>query len=1119
VDVGAWLRQLGLERYESAFQDQEIDWEVLPELSEADLERLGIPLGPRKKLLKAIAMLAAAGAPAAPKAEAKRTTIAPQAAERRQLTVMFVDLVGSTVLAARLDPEEMGEVLRAYQAAVAGEVARFGGHVAKYMGDGVLAYFGWPAAYEDAAERAVRAGLAVLEVVGRLQAPEGSGLAARVGIATGLVVVGELTGEGAAQEHAVVGETPNLAARLQALAEPGSVVIGANTRRLLGALFELADLGVHALKGFPKPVPAWRVLGPGRAEGRFEARQQPAGVTPLVGRAQELALLLEGWQRAKAGAGQVVLLSGEAGIGKSRLVQALRERLAAEPHTALRYQCSPYHTTSPLHPVIEQLERAAGLQRDDPGEVRLDKLEALLGATGGDGADIVPLLAPLLGIPTGERYPPLDLTPQRQRERTLLALLAQLVGLAARQPVLVLLEDAHWIDPTTRELFDLTVERVRDLPALVVVTFRPEFRPPWAGHGHVRPLSLTRLSRQQGAAMVERVAGGRLLPAEVAAQIVAKTDGVPLFVEELTKAVLESGLLREEDDRYALAGPLSPPAIPSTLQDSLLARLDRLAPVREVAQIASVLGREFPFELLAAVAPQDEAALGEAMAQLCAAELVFCRGTPPAATYSFKHALIQDAAYQSLLKSRRQQLHARIVGVLEERFPETAEAEPELLAHHCAQAGLVEKASTYWHEAGQQAIRRSALAEAVTHLTTALELLAGFADGPERRRQEFELQVTLGGALMQAKGWASPEMGRAYARARDLCREADDAPQLFPVLHGLRQLHLNRAEMDAAQAVSEELLRLAETQDHPAVRLLGHLSVGISLLFRAEFAAALEHLEQVVAGYDPLRHRTFTDYGAADLRVSGRSFTAWALLFQGHLNRALAQSQQALAVAREVGRPYTSAFALHVNCLFHQVRGDRAVVEERSAALMARAAEQGFPHLLGTGTFFHGWARAESGDATAGIEEMRRGLAGKQATGAEIKVPYYLGLLARTYAGTGRQADAVALLDDALERVERTGERWFEAELHRLRGEVLLRSPEHKPAAAEVCFRRALEVAQRQAARLWELRAASSLARLWSDRSKRAEAHDLLAPVYGLFTEGFETKDLKEAKALLDALA
>ena len=686
--------------------------------------------------------------------------------------MLFCDLVGSTELATCLDPEDLREVIRAYQDACAGAIVRFEGHVAKYMGDGVLAYFGYPRAHEGEAERAVCAGLQAVRAVGALTPCAGPPLQARVGIATGMVVVGDLVGEGAAQEQAVVGETPNLAARLQALAEPGSVVVGPTTRRLLGGLFDYADLGVHRLKGFAAPVRAWRVLGSGRAEGRFEARQA-AGLTPLVGREHELGLLLDRWRQAAEGDGQVVLLGGEPGVGKSRLVRALREQLGEQSLTPLSHFCSPYHQGSALHPVIGLLERGAGLARDDPPERQLDKLEALIALATDNVPAVAPLLADLLGIPTGGRYPPLALSPQRRKERTLAALLTQLEGLAARQPVLALYEDVHWSDPTTLELLDQIVDRVPGSRVLVLITFRPEFRPPWIGFAHVSLLTLNRLNQRQVAAMAERVAGGKALPPEVLEQIVAKTDGVPLFVEELTKTVLEAGLLQEEGDRYTLAGPLPALAIPATLYNSLMARLDRLAPVREVAQVGAVIGREFGHELLAAVAPLH----GEELAHALDGARRLRAGLPPGraaardlhlqARAGAGRRLCQLAARQAPAAARPNRRCAGGAVPGGRRRPQ-----PELLARHFAEAGLGRQAIAYLQKAGDRAAERSAYAEAIGHLSRGLELLQVLPDDPERTLQELDLRIALGSALHGDAGlcgcrrWRRPTCGRGSCAAR-----------------------------------------------------------------------------------------------------------------------------------------------------------------------------------------------------------------------------------------------------------------------------------------------------------------------------------------------------------------
>jgi class 3 adenylate cyclase len=739
VNIAAWLRELGLERYEAAFRENDIAPAVLPELTDRDLQDLGVSLGHRRLLLKAIRALAEDAAErhhieASPSPAARPAS--HSGAERRQLTVMFVDLVGSTALSARLDPEDMSGVIRAYQECCAEVIRRWDGHVAKYLGDGVLAYFGWPQAHEDAAERAVRAGLELTDAIAKLGTPAGYTLAARIGIATGLVMVGELIGEGVAREQAVVGETPNLAARLQALAAPGSVVISQATRRLVGGLFELADLGPRRLKGFAEPLVAFRVKGEGSVEGRFEAFHGER-LTPLVGREQELAILLERWAWAKEGEGQVVLLAGEPGIGKSRLLRALRQEMSGEPHLVLSHFCSPYHINSALHPTIGQLERAAGFAPGDKPEARRAKLEDLLGQATEQLDEAVPLIGALLGLPADPRYPALNLSPQRQKQRTLEILIDQLAGFARHRPVLELYEDVHWADPSTRELLDLMVERVRALQVLAVLAYRPEFSPAWTGRAHVTLLPLNRLGRRQGAAMVQRIAAGKALPAEVLGQIVARTDGVPLFVEELTKTVLESVLLADKGDHYELSGPLPPLAIPTTLHDSLMARLDRLAPVKEIAQTAAVIGREFSHDLLAEVADRAEAELETALDELVAAELVYRHGLPPDATYSFKHALVQEAAYQSLLKSKRQQLHARIAEALEEEFPDVGETGPEVLARHLTEAGQAERAIAYWRAAAQRASERSAHQEAIAHLGKGVELLRELPETQKRNRLEL----------------------------------------------------------------------------------------------------------------------------------------------------------------------------------------------------------------------------------------------------------------------------------------------------------------------------------------------------------------------------------------------
>jgi TOMM system kinase/cyclase fusion protein len=1043
----------------------------------------------------------------------------PADAERRQLTVLFCDLVDSTVLASQLDPEDLREVVRAYQDTCAKVIARFEGHIAQYLGDGLLVYFGYPLAHEDDAQRAVRAGLGMVEALGqlniRLKQERGVELGVRLGIHTGLVVVGEVGG-GARQEQLALGETPNLAARLQGLAAPNTVVISAATVQLLGGFFTCQSLGTPALKGLAQPLEVYRVLYESTARSRLEAAGS-TGLTPLVGREQEVGLLRERWAQVKDGMGQVILLSGEAGIGKSRLVQVLTEHVAAEPQAWLTpCQCSPYYQNTALYPMIELLERVAlRFDREEPPQQKLRKLEGFLVQYGLPLAETVPLFAALLSLPLGTDYAPLTVSPEQQKQQTLHALLTVMLRIAAQQPMLFVMEDLHWVDPTTLEFLTLLVDQGPTARILALWTFRPDFNPPWTGRLHLTQVTLPRLPRQQATEMTDRVAHGKALPTAVVEQVVAKTDGVPLFVEELTKMVLESGLLQEREDRYELTGPLPPLAIPTTLHDSLMARLDRLATVKGLSQLGATLGREFSYALLQAVSPWDEETLRRGLHQLVEAELLYQQGLPPQATYLFKHALIQDTAYQSLLRSTRQHYHQRIAQVLEECFPEICATQPDLLAHHYTEAGLVTQAIPYWQQAGQRAIQRSANLEAISHLTKGIEVLMTLPETPERTRQELDLQTTLGPALMAAKGYAAPEVEQAYARARALATQVEETPRLFPILWGLQRFYLVRGEFITASELAQHLLNMGQGAHERTLVLEAHRALGQTCLWQAELARARAHLEDGMALYDAHQHRAQAVLYGRDPAVDCGSYLAWTLWLLGYPDQALHRSHEALRLAQELPHPHSLAFAFSLAAWLHRLRREMHLTQERAEAAVSASAAHGFPLWLTQSMVLRGSALVARGWGAAGMEIIQQGIAAWGATGAGVAQPYDLALMAEAYGQAGRAEEGLALLSRALTTVHKTGERWWEAELHRLQGELLLALSAEKHIEAESCFHQALDIARQQQAKSLELRAAMSLTRLWQGQGKHAEARQLLAPIYDWFTEGFDTVDLREARALL----
>ena len=1116
--IADWLQKRGMSEYAQPFIENRIDLSILPDLTDQDLDKLGVRLGDRRKMLRAIADLK--DIEKVPLAGRIAAAAAPQpldAAERRQVTVLFSDLVGSTALSAHIDPEDLREIILAYQNVVAGTVHRFDGFVAEYHGDGVLVYFGYPGAHEDDAERAVRAGLELIAGVNRLETR--TDLQTRVGIATGLVIVGDLIGSGDTQERSIIGETPNLAARLLGLAEPNSVVIANGTRRLLGNLFELEDLGSRDLKGIARPVRAWAALRPSSVEGRFDALHT-TGLTALVGREDETELLLQRWSMAKTGEGQVVLLSGEAGIGKSRLTAALLERVATEPHTRLRYSCSPQHSDSALYPIIGQMERAAGLAHDDKPQARLDKLDAVLAETSTSIQDAA-LIAEMLSLPNDGRYPAFEHAPEQRRQRTLEVLTAQLTRLAIQQPTLMIFEDVHWIDPTSLEALGRTVNRIITLPALLIVTFRPEFNAPWVKQSHVTSVKLNRLGEHEAAAIIARLVGKKGLPADVMAEIVERTDGIPLFVEEVTKAVLEAE--SEGAARRTVAAVPSPTlTVPASLHASLMARLDRLGPAKDVAQIGAAIGRNFSHDLLASLVRGTGAELESALDRLIQAGLLFKQGVPPHASYLFKHALVQDAAYGMLLREPRRALHARIAETLESQFAEIAQSQPELLARHYTEAGLIEKAAGLWGKAGQRSLARSALVEAAAQLTRALEQMATLPSTAVLRRAQIELQVALAHALMHTKGYAAPETKASFEKARLYIEGAGalgEAPEdpllLYSVLFGFWIANFVAFDGDVVRELAAEFLALAEKQRAKVPLMIGHRLKGISLLFTGGIAEGRAHLDEAIALYDPAEYRALPRRFGHDGSVSPLSFRSWALWILGYPEAARVDAEHALREAREIGQAATLMFALRHVLVVHIWRGNYAAANLLIDELVALAHEKDAALWKTTDMAERGCLFALTGEASNAVQMITSWEAAARATGATIQFPRSKTHLARAHAELGQFQDAWSCIGEAMTIVETTKEKLWEAEIHRTAGEITMLSPVPDAAKAKAHFERALGIAREQKAKSWELRAAMSMARLWRDQGKRREAHDLLTPVYGWFTEGFDTLDLKEAKTLL----
>jgi predicted ATPase/class 3 adenylate cyclase len=1046
---------------------------------------------------------------------------APRSGERRQLSVLACQIRGLAAMSAELDPEDEVEMMGSIHRACSDVAARFRGVVARVLGDSVLIYFGYREAQEHDPERAVRAGLELIGAIRNLDLPDA--LHPHIGLATGVMMVGASPGR--PEEFAATGQALNLALRLQSAAPSDSVLITSRTRELVGDFFNYQEMEPLLLADDLAPVAVWRVTGESTSAGRFEALRR-AGMLELVGRRQEMELLRRYWSKALSGAGHVVLVSGEPGIGKSRLIAEFEEERNVELYDSLKYFGSPHQTDASLYAVAAELQRAAGLTRADTPSAKLAKLAALLEGSGHSAFEGITLIADLLALPTEHSHAVHQLTPQERKARTLAAWLARIENLAARQPLLVLVEDAHWLDPTTLEFFAALVELIPKLPVMMLITARPEFMSPWPVDAHMTCIMLARLSREDAGLLVERVVGGKPLPQQVMSQILAQTDGIPLFIEELTKTLLESRILREGPDRYEMIGPYPSQAIPKTLRGSLLARLDRLGPAKEVAQTGAVIGREFSHELLSAVSGSSEDQLQQALQELIASELVFRRGTPSNAVYSFKHALVQDTAYGTLLREPKRALHARIAEALERQFAEIAESRPEVLARHCTEAGQIEKAASLWGKAGLQSLTRSALMEATAQLNRALTQIAALPGTAALRRQQIKFQVALANALMHTKGYASPDTKASFVQARSYIERAqalgeppEDPLLLFAVIYGFWVGNYVAFNGNALRDLAAQFMALAERQAATVPLMIGHRLMGTSLMCTGDIAKSRAHYDQAIALYDPAGHRPLATRFGQDIGVVVLSYRSWTLWLLGHPRAALADAARALKCAREIGQAATLMYALAHAARTYFWTGNYAMANALGEEVVALADEKGASAWKAFGMMHLGSLLALTSEVPKATQMMTSGLSAWRSTGSTLWMPCYLSNLARAHAELGQCDAARQCVGEAMAAVEATKARWCEAEVHRTTGEIALTSPGADAAKAETCFERALAIAREQRAMSWELRAATSMARLWCEQGKRREARELLAPVYGWFTEGLDTLDLMEAKVLLDELA
>jgi class 3 adenylate cyclase/tetratricopeptide (TPR) repeat protein len=1031
--------------------------------------------------------------------------------ERRQLTVLFCDMVASTSLSLRLDPEELTEVIQAYRQRCDEVITRYGGVVARYVGDGVLAYFGYPRAQEDDAERAIRAGLAMTKMEWSSSAASRP-LQVRIGIATGVVVVGRLPQE----DLSAIGSAPNLAARLQGLADPNTVIVSAQTRRLSRGLFEYRTLGLHDLKGFEEPVPAWQVIGERRVRSRFHALRARS-LTPLVDRKSELDALALLWQSARAGEGQAVLLTAEAGVGKSRLAEVVSRRVVERDSLRLWYYCSPNLQSSPFAPLIRQLALAAGFLDTGSDEDKLGKLAQFVPSES-VGGDMLPLLASLLSVDYEPRHPALNMSPQRQKQALLHALVRLLEAFASRGPLLIVVEDLHWIDPSSDELLGLLMDRLGTLPILAILTARPEYRSHWDNNRNVRHISLDPLGRADSISMIRLVCRERTIPAWTIQQIADSTDGLPLFIEDLTRDVLEVAQLAESKSSSSVRAQV-PFAIPATLNDSLMSRLDRLGSAKAVAQVGAVIGREFSRELLGKVANVGEERLGEDLHRLVESGLLVSRRATQALSYAFKHALVRDAAYSSLLKKEQAALHARIALALVEHFPDTADAQPEVVAHHFRAANDVPNAVAYLVKAAKTSARRSGFVEAIAQLEVALELLRAQPKSLERTRLELGVYRTLGGISAEYRGFSSAECGDAYTTALQLCRELGNPPDLFAVLSGLGSFEITRAGFGKCRALAEECLARARGQSLKPPFVMGHLLLGGTMFLTGDFHSARAHLEEAISIYeqDQMSRRGKQVLYVQDQKSTGLCYLALTLTIMGRPASGTRAGEQGLEHSRSLGGLHTVNFSLCYLAAVHYIRGDVGAALERATQSLEIAREQGFATWVGISQMVRGAALVSNGQWAEGLEELARGLKAHTTMEASTYQPFAMALMAQGLIAVRRLGEAVERLDEGLAMSETTGERFYAAELQRLKGEALARSG--SVTAAEQCLREAVATARRQTATLFELRGAISLCRMLEGERKQLAEVELLEPACRRLENAAEGCYLTEVRALIETLS